>query len=69
MMILFMEHFHSTTHVKHVLMSQLQYASEFMRNVKEALKRFHSWSAYYFKNTTGSCYPATESCIDYLELL
>ena len=45
-MTLSMEHFHVTTHVKHVLMSQLQYAREFVRSVKEALKRSHRWSAY-----------------------
>ena len=38
------EPFHSTTHMKYVLMSQLQYAREFMRNVKEVLKRSHPWS-------------------------
>lgn len=61
-------HFHSTTHVKQILMSQLQYATEFMRSVKEALKRFYPWPGYYFKNRKGCCYPPAESCIDYREL-
>ena len=47
MMPQFVEHFHSTTHVKNKLMSQFQYVREFKRSVKEALKRFHPWSAYY----------------------
>ena len=38
-----------------------------MRSVKEALKRSHSWSAYYFTNKKGSSYPPTESYIDYRE--
>ena len=51
--------FHSTMHMKQVLMSQLQYAREFMRSVKEALKISHLWPAYYFTNRKGSWYPAT----------
>ena len=39
-----------------------------MRIVKEALKRSHLWSAYYFTNKKGCWYPPTESCIDYREL-
>ena len=35
MMTLSAEHFHSTTHVKNVLMTQLQYAREFMRSIKK----------------------------------
>ena len=38
-MILSVEHFHSTTHVKKVLMTQLQDARDIMRSIKEALKR------------------------------
>ena len=42
------EHFHSTTHVKHILLSQLQYAREFMRSMREVLRRSHFWPSYYF---------------------
>jgi len=67
-MTLSVEHFHSTTHTKQVLMSQLQYAREFMTSVKESLKRLHPWSAHYFTSRKGSWYPATESSIDFNEL-
>ena len=40
-------------------MSQLQYTREFMRNVKEAFKRSHLWSVYYFTNRKGRWYPTT----------
>ena len=40
-------------------MSQLQYTREVMRSVKEALKRSHLWSAYYFTNRKGRWYPPT----------
>lgn len=68
MMTLSVEHFHSTTHTKQVLMSQLQYAREFMTSVKESLKRLHPWSVHYFTSRKGSWYPATESSIDFNEL-
>ena len=32
---LLVKHFHSTTHVKNVLMTQLQYTREFMRSIKK----------------------------------
>ena len=48
MMTLSVEHFHATTPVKNILMSQFQYATQFMRSLKEALKIFHPWPADYF---------------------
>ena len=68
MMTLSVEHFHSTTHTKHILMSQLQYAREFMTSVKESLKRVHPWSVHYFTSRKGSWYPPAESLIDFREL-
>ena len=59
------EHFHSTIHAKQVLMSQLQYGREFMRSTKESLKRIFPWSAYYFTNRKGRCYPPIEDGIDF----
>ena len=40
-------HFYSTIHVKHILVSQLQYTREFMRSVKGALKRSRRSSGYF----------------------
>ena len=64
-MTLSVEHFHSTTHVKNVLMTQLQYAREFMRSIKEALKSCHSCSACYFTSRKVSWYPPTEDDINF----
>ena len=69
MMTLSIEHFHSTTHVKHILMSPLQYARMFMAALKESLKRGFPWSAYYFTNHKGSWYPPTEDSLTFDELV
>ena len=68
MMTLSLEHFHSTTHVKNVLMNQLQHAREFMRSIKEALKRCHSWSACYFTSRKASWYPPTEDDVNFRDV-
>ena len=62
------EHFHSTTHVKNMLMTQLQYAREFMRSIKEALKRCHPWSACCFTSRKASWYPPTENDINFRDI-
>ena len=67
-MTLSVEHFHSTTHVKSVLMTQLQYAREYMKSIKEALKRCHPWSAFYFTSRKSSWYPPTENGSETLTL-
>ena len=64
MMTLSVEHFHSTTHVKNMLMTQLQYTREFMRSIKEALKRCHPLSACYFTSRKARWYPPTENDIN-----
>ena len=68
MMTLSVEHFHSTTHAKNVLMTQLQYARESMRSIKEALKRCHPWSACYFTSRKASWYPPTENDINFRDI-
>ena len=68
MMTLSLEHFHSTTHVKHVLMTQLHYAREFMRSIKEALKRCHPWSGCYFTSRVASWYPPTENDVNFRDI-
>lgn len=60
-MTLSIEHFHSTTHMKHNLMTQLQYSREFTRSIKESLKRTSPWSAFYYTNRKGSWYPPAEN--------
>ena len=68
MMKLCVEHFHSTTHVKNVLMTQLQYAREFIRSIKETLKHYHPWSACYFANRKASWYPPTENDVNFKDI-
>ena len=68
MMTLSIKHFHSVAHVKNVLMSQLQYAREFMRSIKEALKRSHPWSARYFTSRKASWYPPIENDINFRDI-
>ena len=68
MMTLSVEHFHSTTHAKNVLMTQLQYARESMRSIKEALKRCHPWSACYFTSRKASWYPPAENDINFSDI-
>ena len=62
------EHFHSTAHAKNVLMTQLQYAREFMRSIKEALKRYHPWSACYFASRKARWYPPAETDINFRDI-
>ena len=68
MITLSVEHFHSTTHVENVLMTQLEYAREFMRSIKEALKRCHPWSACYFTSMKASWYRPTENDINFRDI-
>ena len=68
MMTLSVEHFHSTTHVKNVLVTQLQYAREFMRSIKEALKRCYPWSSCYFTSRKASWYPPTENDVNFRDI-
>ena len=68
MMTLSVEHFHSTTHVKNVLITQLQYPREFMRSIKEALKRCHPWSACYLTSRKASWYPPAENDINFRDI-
>ena len=68
MMTLSVEHFHSTAHAKNVLMTQLQYAREFMRSIIEASKRCHPWSACYFTSRKASWYPPTENDINFRDI-
>ena len=68
MMTLNVEHFHSTTHVKQVMLSPLQYAISFMTSVKESLKRNFPWGTYYFTSTKGSWYPPSENSLDFMKV-
>ena len=47
LMMLAIEHFHATTHLKSPLMSQLQYSRTFMMSITESIKRACTWSAHY----------------------
>ena len=59
LMMLAIEHFHATTHLKTHLMSQLQYSREFMTSITESIKRACAWWAHYFTSRKGSWHPHT----------
>ena len=69
MMTLSIEHFHATTHFKQPLMTQLQYAREFLSSVKESVKRSCLWAAYYFTSRKGSWYPPAENEVELKDLI
>ena len=68
MMTLSVKHLHLTTHVKNGLMIQLQHAREFMRSIKEVLKRCHPWSACYFTSRKAKWYPPTEKDVNFRDI-
>ena len=57
------EHLHATSHIKQPLMTQLQYAWDFMSTLKESIKRSSNSSAFYFTSRKASWYPPTENTI------
>ena len=68
MMTLNVEHFHSTTHIKQVMLSPLQYAMSFITSIKESLKRGFPWAAYYFTSSKGSWYPPSENSLNFMDV-
>ena len=50
LMTLSVEHRHATSHIKQPLITQLQYARDFMAALKESIKRSSNWSAFYFSS-------------------
>lgn len=59
-MTLDVEHFHSTSHVKHPFLSKKEYCRDFGNTVKETTKRLSSSSFYYFTSEKNSWYPEPE---------
>ena len=53
------------THVKSVIFSQLQSAREFMKAIKESLKKTFPWLVYYFTNPAENWYPVAEIRLDF----
>ena len=69
LMTLSVEHLHATSHIKQPLMSQLQYARDFMSTMKESIKRYSNWSAFYFTSRKASWYPPAENTVCLNEVL
>ena len=63
LMTLSVKHLHATLHIKQPLMTQLQYARDFMSTLKEFIKRSSNWSAFYFTSHKASWYPPAENTI------
>lgn len=59
-MTLDVEHFYSTSHVKHPFLSKKEYCWDFGNTVKETRKRLSSSSFYYFTSEKNSWYPEPE---------
>ena len=59
-MTLDVEHFHSTSHVKHPFLSKKEYCRDFGNTVKETTKRLSCSSFYYFTSEKSSWYPEPE---------
>ena len=59
-MTLDVEHFHSTSHVKHPFLSKKEYCRDFGNTVKETTKRLSCSSFYYFTSEKSSWYPKPE---------
>ena len=68
-MTLDIEHLHSTSHVKKILMSKQEYCRSFGTAMKESLKRITYSSFYYHTSHKKAWYPKPEhSSIDYASL-
>ena len=63
LMTLSVEHLHATLHIKQLLMTQLQYARDFMLTLNESIKRSSNWSSWYFTSRKALLYPPTENTI------
>ena len=63
-MTLDVEHLHSTSHIKHPLLSKQEYCRDFGNTVKESIKRLSSSSFYYYTSEKASWYPKPEHGID-----
>ena len=46
-------------------MNHLQYSRSFMTTVKESLKRYSHWYAYYFTSEKGNWYPTSRNSLPY----
>ena len=63
LMTLSVEHLHATSNIKQPLMTQLQYARDFVSTLKESIKRSSNWSIFYFASHKASWYSPTKNTI------
>ena len=54
------EHLHSTSHIKHPLLSKKEYCRDFRNTIKESTKRLTSSTVYYYTGEKSSWYPDPE---------
>eukprot|EP00795_Rhopilema_esculentum_P010338 gene10338-19034_t len=59
-MTLDVEHLHSTSHIKHSLLSKQEYCRDFGNTVKESIQRLSSSSFSYYTSEKASWYPKQE---------
>ena len=59
-MTLDVEHLHSTSHIKHPLLSKKEYCRDLGNTIKESTKRLSSSTVYYYTSERSSWYPDPE---------
>lgn len=59
-MTLDVEHLHSTSHIKHPLLSKKEYCRDLGNTIKESTKRLSSSTVYYYTSEKSSWYPDPE---------
>ena len=67
-MTLDVEHLHSTSHIKHPLLSKKEYCRDLGNTIKECTKRLSSSTVYYYTSEKSSRYPDPEHEIPLAEL-
>ena len=56
-MTLDVEHLHSTSHIKHPLLSKKEYCRDLGNTIKESTKRLSASTVYYYTSEKSSWYP------------
>ena len=59
-MTLDVKHLHSTSHIKHLLLSKKEYCRDLGNKIKESTKRLSASTVYYYTSEKSSWYPDPE---------
>ena len=61
-------HLHSTSHIKHQLLSKKEYCRDLSNTIKESTKRLLASTVYYYTSEKSSWYPEPEHDIQLSQL-